>query len=154
MISPSGSKSTVDEVQFQSTCFACGSDNPHGLQLKFAVAPDGSAAASWVPGSEWEGSHGVVHGGIVTTLLDEAMAKAVAATGSRGMTADLRVRFRHYAETGERLLVRGWVVRQKARLVETEALLVAADGSERAHAWAKFLLVVKSPANGRGVLNR
>ena len=59
------------------------------------------------------------------------------------MTAELRVRFRQYAETGERLQVRGWVVRHKTRLIETEALLVATDGSERAHAWAKFLVVVK-----------
>jgi acyl-coenzyme A thioesterase PaaI-like protein len=154
MISPTGSKSTIDGVQFQSTCFACGSDNPRGLQLKFTVDPEGSATASWVPGSEWEGSHGVVHGGIVSTLLDEAMAKAVAATGSRGMTADLQVRFRHYAVTGEQLKVRGWVVRRKGRLVETEATLVAADGSEHAHAWAKFLVVVKSRTDGRGVLNK
>jgi uncharacterized protein (TIGR00369 family) len=154
MISPTGSESTIDGIQFQSTCFACGSDNPRGLQLKFTVDPDGSATASWVPGSEWEGSHGIVHGGIVSTLLDEAMAKAVAATGSRGMTADLQVRFRHYAVTGEQLKVRGWVVRQKARLVETEATLVAADGSERAHARAKFLIVVKPPTDGRGVLDK
>jgi acyl-coenzyme A thioesterase PaaI-like protein len=143
MIPASRTRSTIDRVQFQATCFACGSDNPRGLQLKFRVDPDGTATASFVPGSEWEGSRGIVHGGIVTTLLDEAMAKAVAAIGCKAMTAELRVRFRQYAETGERLQVRGWVVRQKTRLIETEALLVATDGSERAHAWAKFLAVVK-----------
>jgi acyl-coenzyme A thioesterase PaaI-like protein len=141
MISPTRTRPTVDGVQFQATCFACGSDNPRGLQLKIRIDPDGTAMASFVPGSEWEGPRGIVHGGIVTTLLDEAMAKAVAATGCRGMTAELRVRFRQYAETGERLQVRGWVVRHKARLIETEATLVAADAGERAHAWAKFLVV-------------
>ena len=129
--------------QFQATCFACGSDNPHGLRLKFHVGPEGTAAASLVLGPEWEGPRGIVHGGIVSTLLDEAMAKAVAATGCKTMTAELRVRFRQYAETGERLQVRGWVVRRTTRLMETEALLIAEDGSERAHAWAKFLVVVK-----------
>jgi len=118
-------------------------DNARGLQLKFRVDPDGTATASWVLGSEWEGPRGIVHGGIVTTLLDEAMANAVAATGCKTMTAELRVRFRQYAETGEGLQVRGWVVRHKARLIETEATLVASDGSERAHAWAKFLVVAK-----------
>ena len=146
MISAIRTRSTIDGVQFQTTCFACGSDNPRGLQLKFRVDPDGTATASFVPSSEWEGSQGIVHGGIVTTLLDEAMAKAVAATGSKAMTAELRVRFRQYAETGEQLQVRGWVVRHKARLIETEALLVATDGSERAHAWAKFLAVAKPQA--------
>ncbi|MFZ0961648.1 MAG: PaaI family thioesterase [Terriglobia bacterium] len=143
MDSPTRARFTTDGVQFQSTCFACGADNRRGLQLQFRADSDGATTASWVPGPEWEGSHGVIHGGIVTTLLDEAMAKAVAATGSKAMTADLRIRFRRYAATGERLRVRGWVVKHKARLIEAEALLVAADGSERAHAWGKFLVVVK-----------
>jgi len=140
MISATRTRSTVDGMQFQTTCFACGSDNPHGLQLKFRIDPVGTATASLVLGSEWEGLRGIVHGGIVTTLLDEAMAKAVAAIGCKTMTAELRVRFRQYAETGERLQVRGWVVSRKARLIETEATLVAADGSERTHAWAVFLV--------------
>ena len=143
MISATRSRSTIDNVQFQTTCFACGPDHPHGLRLKFHLGPDGTATASLVLGSEWEGPRGIVHGGIVTTLLDEAMAKAVSATGCKTMTAELRVRFRQYAETGERLQVRGWVVRRTTRLMETEALLIAEDGSERAHAWAKFLVVVK-----------
>ena len=141
MISTIQNRSSMVGLQFQATCFACGSDNKRGLLLKFRVDPDGSATASWVPGSEWEGPRGIVHGGIVTTLLDEA--KAVAVTGCKTMTAELRVRFGQYAEAGERLQVRDWVVRHKARLIETEALLAAADGSERAHAWAKFLVVVK-----------
>ena len=142
MISSPRTKLKIDGIEFQSTCFACGADNPRGLLLKFHVDSDGAASASFVPGPEWEGSRGIVHGGIVTTLLDEAMAKAVASTGCKAMTAELRVRFRQYAETGERLQVRGWVVRHKARLIEAQALLGGTDG-ERAHAWAKFLVVGK-----------
>ena len=73
-------------------------------------------------------------------MLDEAMAKAVAATGRRGMTAEMRVRFHHYVETGKQLTIRGWVIRRKTRLFETEATLVGEDGRERAHGWAKFLI--------------
>ena len=119
MISATRTRPMVDGVEFQTTCFACGLDNKRGLQLKFRVDPDGSATASWVPGSEWEGPRGIVHGGIVTTLLDEAMAKAVAVTGCKTMTAELRVRFRQYAETGERLQVRGWVVSRRQAVTVT-----------------------------------
>jgi uncharacterized protein (TIGR00369 family) len=146
MISTTRNRSTMDGVQFQATCFACGSDNPHGLQLKFHVDSDGTATASLALSSQWEGPRGIIHGGITSTLLDEAMAKAVAATGRKALTSELRVRFRQYAETGERLQVRGWVVRQERRIIETEAMLVAIDGSERAHAWAKFLVVIKPKA--------
>jgi acyl-coenzyme A thioesterase PaaI-like protein len=143
MISATRNRPLRDVVQFQPTCFACGSDNARGLQLKFHIGLDGTATANLALSSQWEGPRGIVHGGIVTTWLEEAMAKAAAATGCDTMTAELRVRFRQYAETGERLQVRGWVVRHKTRLIETEAQLVAADGSERAHAWAKFLVVAK-----------
>ena len=87
MASPAPTGATAVGVQFQRTCFACGRDNPHGLQLEFRVDPDGVASASGVPDIKWEGLRGIVHGGIVTTLLDEAMAKAVAATGYKTMTA-------------------------------------------------------------------
>ena len=141
--------SRVSAVQFQRTCFGCGRDNPHGLQLDFCVDSDGAASASWVPDSKWEGLRGVVHGGIVATLLDEAMAKAVAAAGYKAMTADLRVRFTRYARTGDVLRVRGWIVGSKRRLIEAEATVVTHDGSERAHAWATFLAVMKPGASAK-----
>ena len=59
------------------------------------------------------------------------------------MTVDLRVFPRQYARTGEVLRVRGWVVRHTRRVIETEATVWGSDGSERAHAWAKFLAVTK-----------
>jgi len=143
MISATRYRSIMDGVQFQTTCFACGPDNPHGLQLNFHVDSDGAAIADLALSSQWEGPRGIAHGGIVSTLLDEAMAKAAAATGLKTMTAELRVHFRQSATAGERLQLRGWVVRQERRLIETEATLVAADGRERAHARAKFVVVVR-----------
>jgi acyl-coenzyme A thioesterase PaaI-like protein len=142
MLPASNSSLITLSAQSQDACIVCGPNHPHGLRIRYELAGDGSVAANWIPTPEWEGFRGVVHGGIISTVLDEAMAKAVAAIGCKTMTAELRVRFRQYAETGERLQVRGWVVRHKTRLIETEAKLVAADGSERAHAWAKFLVVV------------
>ena len=143
MASPGPARAAAMNVQFQRTCFGCGVDNPHGLQLQFRVDPDGAATASWIPGAKWEGLLGIVHGGIITTLLDEAMAKTVAAAGCKATTADLRVRFRQYAKTGELLRVRGWIVRNRRRVIEAEATVFAHDGGERAHAWATFLAVVK-----------
>ena len=100
MISATRTRSTIEGVQFQTTCFACGADNPRGLQLKFRVDPDGTATATFVLGSEWEGSRGIVHGGIVTTLLDEAMTKAVAASGCKSITAELQCDFANMPKRG------------------------------------------------------
>jgi len=95
--------------------------------------------ATWTPSPTWEGFRGIVHGGVVSTVLDEAMAKAVAATGSQALTAELRVRFRRHVTSGEAFLIRGWIVKQNKRLIATEAALTAPDGTEHAHAWASFL---------------
>jgi acyl-coenzyme A thioesterase PaaI-like protein len=123
----------------QSSCFACGSDNSRGLRLHFQRNEDGEMAAEWIPESELEGFRGIVHGGIVSTVLDEAMSKAVAATGEKALTAELRVRFRQQVPSGCIAQVRGWIDSQNKRMTKTEAVLTLSDGTELAHGWATFL---------------
>jgi acyl-coenzyme A thioesterase PaaI-like protein len=125
----------------QDGCVVCGKENPYGLRIRFVRECDGAYSADWRPTANWEGFAGIVHGGIVGTVLDEAMAKAVAGMGYEAPTGELRVRFRRYVEAGEDLRIRGWVAGKVKRLVMAEATLTAADGSERAHAWARFLLL-------------
>lgn len=76
-------------------------------------------AATWTPVPAWEGFRGIVHGGVVSTVLDEAMSKAVAATGNEALTAELRVRFRRHVTSGDTFLVRGWITSRNRRLIET-----------------------------------
>jgi acyl-coenzyme A thioesterase PaaI-like protein len=95
--------------------------------------------AHWAPSPEWEGFRGIVHGGVVSTVLDEAMSKAVVATGCEALTAELRVRFRRPVPSWEPLQVRGWVHHKTKRHIGTEASLTGSDGVEFAHAWATFL---------------
>ena len=123
----------------QNGCVVCGQDNPYGLRIQYVMGRDGAVTAEWRPTENWEGFEGIVHGGIVSTVLDEAMSKAVAAMNYEALTGELRVRFRHHVAAGENLRIRGWVVEKVKRLVKAEATLTAADGSERAHAWARFL---------------
>jgi len=55
-------------------CFACGKDNSDGLQLKFKYSEDGSKAeTTYIPPEKFQGWKDIVHGGIITTLLDELM---------------------------------------------------------------------------------
>ena len=102
--------------------------------------------ATWTPAPVWEGFRGIVHGGVVSTVLDEAMSKAVAATGREALTAELRVRFRRHVTSGEAFLIRGWISNRTKRKIETEATLTAADGTEHAHAWATFLALPTASA--------
>jgi uncharacterized protein (TIGR00369 family) len=125
----------------QPYCVVCGPENPKGLHIRYETAPDGIVSARWTASPACEGFEGIVHGGIIATLLDEAMSKAVVHSGSEAFTAELRIRYRHHVAPRERLVIKGWVVEKTKRLIRTEAILETEAGARRAHAWATFLEV-------------
>ncbi len=126
-----------------SACFVCGHGNPRGMRIRFDLLDTGVAEAVWTPEAAWEGYPGLVHGGLVSTVLDEAMSKAVAATRNKTLTAELRVRYRLPVTSGAPYIVRGWLVRREKRLIEAEASLSSPSGAEFAHGWASFLFPPK-----------
>ena len=75
----------------------------------------------------------------MSTVLDEAMAKVVDATGAEALTAELRVRFRRQVSSGIPVRVRGWIESRNKRMINAEAALTGTEGVELAHAWAVFL---------------
>lgn len=97
--------------------------------------------AIWTPEKALEGFDGIVHGGIVSTVLDESMAKAVIASGVEALTAELRVRFRRQVVAEHPVQVSGWVTSQQKRVVHAEASLIDANHTELAHAWSSFLIL-------------
>lgn len=106
--------------------------------MRFRSSLDG-ATAPWTPTTGWESFEGIVHGGIISTVLDEAMSQAIIARGWEALTVELTVRFRGRVAPGDGLQVRGWVVDRRKRRIRAEATLITDKGDERAHAWATFL---------------
>ncbi len=119
-------------------CFACGPDNKHGLRLEFCYS-ENKARCVYVASSQFNGWSGMLHGGVVATLLDEAMAHAAIAAGLRAVTARLQIRFRRPAPSGERLILEGIVIKRRARALEITASLCAEDGSVYAQAQGRFI---------------
>jgi acyl-coenzyme A thioesterase PaaI-like protein len=119
-------------------CFACGPDNPHGLQLHFDYG-DGVAGAIFVAGAGFGGWTTIVHGGIMMTLLDEAMAHAAIASGIRAVTARLEVRFRKAAPVGVPLHIEGRLEGRRGRLLTLAATVSGADGTLYAEGRGRFV---------------
>jgi acyl-coenzyme A thioesterase PaaI-like protein len=119
-------------------CFACGEENPIGLHLRFAEDGDG-IRAEFTPGRQYEGYEGVLHGGIVATALDEAMAMLLHRRGREGLTGRLEIRFRREAPVGQRLVVSARISEERATFYTTEAALRLADGTLLAEARATFV---------------
>jgi uncharacterized protein (TIGR00369 family) len=122
------------------TCFACGRANPHGLHLDIRRTGSGVELDYVVP-EKFCGWKGVVHGGIIATLLDELAAWACTESGSNAVTAELTVRFRRPVSTGQRLAGFGQVVEERGRLLVAESRLEDEQGVVLADARAKMMKV-------------
>lgn len=131
-------------------CFGCGERNPIGLKLRFTRTDEG-VETLYVPVKEHQGYRDLLHGGIMSLVLDEAMVNAVWLAGTPAVSAEITVRLKHAVRIGEALRVKAWIVASQKKLVTTRA--EARDGSGRvvAEAEAKCL---KTPAPTAGVRNR
>ena len=123
-----------------SRCFGCGTLNPMGLGMQFRVE-NGRAVAEFTPSLHHQGFPGHMHGGLVATMLDEAMGWAVYGQGVWAMTAKMSVRFREPVPLSETLLVTGEVVRNRGRLLDLRGEVRTRDGKLLAHAEGVFMRV-------------
>lgn len=95
--------------RFHATCCVCG--HAHGLGLRFKPADDGAVVATFECDKRYEGYDGIIHGGVVASLLDGAMTNCIFRAGHMALTADLRVRFRHPLRVGRPATVRARITR-------------------------------------------
>ncbi len=122
------------------SCFVCGLANPLGLNLGFVREGEG-VLARYRPRPEHAGFQDVVHGGLVATVLDEAMVWAIGVRlGLFTYCADLNVRFRRPAPPATDLTVRGELTgRPRAKLVLARAALRDPAGVLLAEATGKYV---------------
>ena len=121
-------------------CFACGRLNPIGLKLDFRKV-DGEYVAELTPMREHQGYVGITHGGILATILDEAITRFAWAEGSDAVTAEMTVRFRRPAPTGEKLRVIGRLTENSGRIIRGESEIRDESGRLVADATAKLVRV-------------
>jgi uncharacterized protein (TIGR00369 family) len=129
-------------------CFVCGGDNPHGLRLQMEYPGPGRCRAECIAERKFQGWRGILHGGIVSALLDEGFAHAVGGAdrgrGRTAVTAEMTVRFKKPALIGRKLILEGRVVGRERRVIRCESVLRDESGAELASATGK-LIVVKGP---------
>ena len=141
---------TPDNLPEQSDlarwCYACGDLNPIGLHLRFRMQDDW-AIASFEAQREHQGYPGYVHGGIVSSLLDEAMGWATYGRGIWALTGKIELRFRESVPTGRPLEVRARIRRDRGRTLDVLAEL--RDGGGKLFAEATGLLFRASGEQAR-----
>jgi acyl-coenzyme A thioesterase PaaI-like protein len=129
-------KVTLNADLDEGYCFGCGRNNPIGLKLRFTRDGD-SVRTEFTPDRAHQGWPGLLHGGILGTLLDEAMSNAAYATGSTCLTASITIRLRQPVRVEVPLLITARVTRHRKRLIETAGEIRLKDGTVVAESTAK-----------------
>jgi uncharacterized protein (TIGR00369 family) len=119
-------------------CLMCGARNPWSLGLRFRAGEGGTVRARFQGHSALQGYNGILHGGVISGLLDAAMTHCLFHHGVQAVTADLHVRFIEPVPCEAPLEVKAWLVSVKPPLYGVAAEL-ASGQQVVARGEAKFM---------------
>ena len=133
-------------------CFACGELNEHGLQLRMHLMERGAWTEVTLP-QRFEGWQGIAHGGILATLVDEAMAWSLFADDQVGLTASLSIDFRRPSPVGRAMRAEGWITDRRRLRYDTAARVIDAETGE-VLAEATGVYVAAPPSRAQEIRDR
>jgi uncharacterized protein (TIGR00369 family) len=121
------------------TCYVCGRDNPFGLKVRFRWV-NGEVQTTFIADEHRCSYKGVVHGGVLSSLLDETMGWAPAFHKKLFCsTAELKIRFLQPAPVERLLIVTGRMTEDRKRIWEAEGEVRGDDGTVYAKGWGKYV---------------
>jgi uncharacterized protein (TIGR00369 family) len=121
-------------------CFGCGQENAAGLKLIFRKE-QGKASSEFILDKNFQGYRNMVHGGIIATIMDEAMVHAAMSEGFFPVTAEMTIRYIKPVYVEQRLEVEGWLSERGSRKLDARAkLLDVKTGALCAESSAKLIL--------------
>jgi len=133
----------INYLPSHRSCYGCSKDNPQGLRLRF-YEEEGIIKAEFIPSQAHAGYVGLLHGGIISCLLDEVMGIAAGYGEDRQcFAAELTVRFLAPIPLGKKVIIQGERVADKKRLWLTKGEIRDEEG--RVYAWAKGKYLPLSP---------
>jgi uncharacterized protein (TIGR00369 family) len=132
----------MNDFNDDQNCFVCGGKNAAGLQLKFTRnAASGETETRVAFPVQFQGWRSTVHGGLLATVLDETMIQAAGAAGVKCVTAEITVKYRKPALTGEPCLASARILETHGRVILAESRICDAQGQVLAQATGKLFKV-------------
>ena len=123
-------------------CFGCGPDNPEGMKLKFVHDEQRERfVARFELSKRYTGPPGHAHGGIIATILDEAMGKSNRLCKVVAVTKELTVEYLKLVPLGKPLVAEGWNHSIKGRVLIHMAEIRSAEGEVLARSRGTFITV-------------
>lgn len=132
----------MELIRRYSNCFVCGNNNEYGLKVDFFY-DKGVSRAEYVAEEKFQGYKDILHGGIISALLDEVMIKAVIAKGLLVVTAEIEVKFLKPVKIGERLFLEGKVTGEQKKIFTAEGVVSNSNSEVVATSKGKFFKVTE-----------
>jgi len=138
----------IDVDRNYSMCFGCGQNNPIGLKLDFRQ--DGkNARAEFTPTEVYQGWPGLVHGGILVCMLDEAMGWVVMLQGINCVTAEIQAKLKRPVPVNEPLVITSSITKKTRKLIKSRAAISLKDGTLIAEGTATQFVVDSNDRENR-----
>jgi len=126
----------------RDVCFGCGPANPSGLHLNFVLSQDGASyICEFELAAVFAGPPGHAHGGIIATILDEAMGKANKLKSKVALTRRMEVEYLRPVPLGQPLVAQGRNIRVRGRSLYNRAELRNAKGDVLARSRGTFMAI-------------
>ena len=125
-------------------CYGCGADNPEGMRLKFAVEAEADGPVvrgTFSMAHRYQGPPGGVHGGIIATLVDEAMGKLSRLDGVVALTAELTVEYLQLVPLGRKIIVEARPTEHRGRSYWRECTIRDAQGKLLVRSRGRFVKI-------------
>ena len=130
----------VKKQQITNRCFGCGPNNDCGLRLKFVLDKRHQRfICRFRLPRRFVGPPGHAHGGIIATILDEAMGKVSRLRDTIALTGQMEVIFLKPVPLFRPLVVEGWEVGIEGRDHYRAAEIRNREGELLARSTAKFI---------------
>ncbi len=118
-------------------CVVCSSGNVKGLHLEFIKDGENGVKSYFECDDSFQGYPGVLHGGVISSILDGAMGNCIFARRQAAVTVEMKTRFRHPVFTNQKMTVKARIVRKSHPLYLLEAEIIQ-DEKVKATAEGKF----------------
>ncbi|MHA2295591.1 MAG: PaaI family thioesterase [Candidatus Hodarchaeales archaeon] len=121
-------------------CFGCSQTNENGLHLRIWVSEEGCYTRCVIPG-HFSGFKGVIHGGIIATLLDEVAAWTIMTQFFQmGLTLEVRVKYLKPVPTDTEIVVKGAITKRDGKKVKVHSAIYSLEGNILSECESKWLL--------------
>ena len=135
-------------------CFGCSPNNPFGLHMEFYEDGD-YVVSTWHPGRNYQGWVDTMHGGVLSTLIDETCGWVVTRKmQTSGVTTSLSVKFRKPVSTDEPVLtIRANIVKQMRNLLFIHAEITNSQGEVCVEGETTYFLMNQEKAEEMGFIH-